>query len=103
MFGINNSQIVAAIERLIIIALGYLVGRGWLAPEDVETVTAAVIAIASAGFAIMNNRKSRIADRAAREGMIVLVDPKTANKSKATTVISTENAMVVAKDPRRAL
>jgi len=102
MFGVNNSQITAAIERLAIIGLGYLVGRGWLAPEDVETLTAVVLAVSSAAIAMINNRKSRIADRAASEGMVVLTDPKTANKSKSTTVISSENAMIVPKDPKRA-
>jgi hypothetical protein len=87
LFG-NNTQINAALERFAVVALGYAVGKGWIAPEDVTTYAAAFVAVVSAGLAIWNNRSKRLAEKTAAAGMTVIAPPQIADNTKSSAVVS---------------
>jgi hypothetical protein len=103
MFPVNNSQILAVFERLAIVGAGFAVGHGWISVEDSEPVIAAVVAIASALFAVWNNRNKRLAERTASAGMTVLAPKAIAETTKSEKIISSaENVVVTAIAAHRA-
>lgn len=99
MIGLNNSQIGGMIERLAVVAVGYAVGAGYVAADDAQTFTALIVAVVSAGIAIWNNRKKRLAERAASAGMTVLAPTKIADNTKSSAIISSDQNMIVPKKP----
>lgn len=94
---LNTTQINAALERLAVVALGYAVGKGWIAQEDVTTYAAAGVAIVSAILAAWNNRSKRLAEKAAANGMQVVAPPSIADASKSQDVVSSAAFEVVSK------
>lgn len=94
---LNNTQIAGAIERVAVIAVGYAVGAGYIAHDDAQTITGIVVAIVSGGLAIWNNRKKRLAEKAASAGMTVIAPPEIADKSKSNFVVSAAENMIVRK------
>lgn len=99
MIGLNNSQISSMIDRLATVAVGYAVGAGYIAPEDQQTFIAFVVAGISVVAAIWNNRKKRLAERAASAGMTVLAPTNIADNTKSSAIISSEQNMIVPKKP----
>lgn len=97
MNGLNNSQLVAVIERFAVVAIGYAVGNGIVAPEDAQTYVAVAVAIVSGGLALWNNRSKRLAERTAQAGMTVLAPARIADNSKSIAVISSADNMIVSK------
>jgi hypothetical protein len=97
MFGLNNSQVIAFVERLAVVATGYAVGKGFVAPEDATTITAILVAIVSGAIALWNNRNKRLAERTASAGMTVIAPPQIADHTKSRAVVSSADNMVVPK------
>lgn len=97
MLGLNNSQIIAFVERLAVVATSYAVGKGFVAPEDATTITAVLVAVVSGGIALWNNRSKRLAERAASAGMTVVAPPQIADHTKSNAIVSNTDNMVVSK------
>lgn len=93
----NTTQINGALERVAVVAAGYAVGKGWIAPEDVTTYVGIAVALVSGALAIWNNRSKRLAEKTAAAGMSVVAPARIADASKSPNVFSEASSAVVSK------
>jgi hypothetical protein len=60
MKSVTFDQIRGPIERLVYIGLGYLVARGYIAPESVSNDAMLALAVVAAGYGWYQNRPKAI-------------------------------------------
>lgn len=94
-------QIRAPAERVLLLALGYAVAKGWIERELVGDVVAILLAAGAAGYGWWTTRPTVIASRAAAalpEGTVIVTSPEIARDTpNIPNVISNATSEVVPK------
>lgn len=98
----NWSQLTGAADRLIMIGLGLLVGKGYITSADVQPLAEAALAILGAGYALYVNRNANLLKQAAsvevdgQKTTVVAPDPLAKSLPQAN-IVSANDQKVVAK------
>lgn len=90
MLGLNSSQIGALIERVATVVFTSAVGAGYVAEGDDKFYIAIATAVVSGVIGLINNRRTRLADRAAKANPdTVTIAPDTlAHGTKSANIVS---------------
>lgn len=75
----NWSQISGAVDRVILITLGWFVGKGYISSGDATIITGGLVAILGVFYSMFVNRNANLAKQAASiPGTIVVTTPEVA-------------------------
>lgn len=98
MFGLSSSQIAAVSERLFYVISPTLITYGLYAKGDEGLIATAVVGVVAAIAGVLNNRTSRLADRAAKAtGGVIVTTPEIAASTKSPMVVSSADYKVTEK------
>lgn len=94
----NWSQVSGGVDRIILVALSFAVGKGWITQGDVANYSALILGILGALYSFWVNRSANLAKRAAAvPGTTVVTTPEIANAVPDAKVVSNTEHEVVAK------
>lgn len=95
---ITFDQIRGPVERVILVALGWLAAKGYISPAEVAGYATLVIGIIAAVYGWWQNRPQAIAQSAAAlPGTTVVTTPAIAAATPETNIVSSANVEVVHK------
>lgn len=95
----NWSQITGALDRIVLIGLTWAVSKGYITSADVAPLSAAIIAVAGAGYSLYVNRPTNLAKQAASiPGTTVVTTPEIAAATpNLENIVSQTDVKVVQK------
>lgn len=95
---ITWDQISGPADRLILMGLAWLVGKGYITSADVAPIAAAALAVAGAGYGWFVNRpKAIVQSAAALPGTTVVTTPTLAASTPETNIKSSAVNKVVSQ------
>lgn len=98
MPNITFDQIRGPIERIILVALGWLAAKGYISPAEVAGYATLAIAVIAAFYGWWQNRPTAIAQSAAAlPGTTVITTPNIAASTPEGNIVSNANVEVVHK------
>lgn len=98
MGNITFDQIRGPLERIILVALGWLAAKGYISPAEVAGYATLVIGILAAAYGWWQNRPKAIAQSAAAlPGTTVITAPAIAAATPEGNILSNANVEVVKK------
>lgn len=95
----NTPQVTGAADRIVIAALMYGVGKGWIGADDVANIAAFIITVGGAGYSFYVNRNTNLAKQAAAiPNTVVVTTPEIANATPhQDNIVSISDVAVVQK------
>lgn len=95
---VTFDQIRAPIERVILVALGWLAAKGYITPAEVAGYATLVIGVLAAVYGWWQNRPQAIAQSAAAlPGTTVVTTAAIAAATPETNIVSNANVEIVHK------
>lgn len=64
MFGLNWTQVRSGIEKVLLIVVGLMVGKGWIPASMSPDIVAAVLSVLGVAWGLWNNRPTAIVQKA---------------------------------------
>ena len=98
----NWSQLSGAADRIVLVVLTWLVGKGYITSADVTPIATAILAILGAGYAIYVNRNGNLLKQAASvkvdgQATTVVAPDALAKSLPQSNIVSADDNKVVSK------